>query len=255
MPTETDELKPPLHPTSYSRASPCRFRITTQVRALPHRHLRKRPELRLPRRAAHPWLATARMRMAAATRHRLRSPPSRSLRSPLLHTFSTQLLPALSPTPSPTMRGCGICSAKSKSSSASGRCRAAYLPGDAQRRRPALHYLESRNFTEPAFVFVIMVIAASRPIIDLAGALLHLHLACTAAGAARCLLLHASFGRAAAGFVHHRAGSHDACGAAAARALLQPQCAQGHSCTPRSACCSSISRSAARSLRMPPRRC
>jgi hypothetical protein len=37
----------------------------------------------------------------------------------------------------------------------------------------ALHYLETRNFTEPAFVFVIMVIAASRPIIDLAGALLH----------------------------------------------------------------------------------
>jgi hypothetical protein len=37
----------------------------------------------------------------------------------------------------------------------------------------ALHYLESRNFTEPAFVFVIMVIAASRPIIDLAGALLY----------------------------------------------------------------------------------
>lgn len=36
----------------------------------------------------------------------------------------------------------------------------------------ALNYLESRNFTEPAFVFVIMVIAASRPIIDLAGALL-----------------------------------------------------------------------------------
>ncbi|HEX2336227.1 MAG TPA: putative Na+/H+ antiporter [Hyphomicrobiaceae bacterium] len=36
----------------------------------------------------------------------------------------------------------------------------------------ALQYLESRNFTEPAFVFVIMVIAASRPIIDLAGALL-----------------------------------------------------------------------------------
>src|SRR5688572_19999591 len=30
----------------------------------------------------------------------------------------------------------------------------------------ALAYLESRNFTEPAFVFVIMVIAASRPVID-----------------------------------------------------------------------------------------
>jgi hypothetical protein len=37
----------------------------------------------------------------------------------------------------------------------------------------ALHYLEGRDFTEPAFVFVIMVIAASRPIIDAAGALLH----------------------------------------------------------------------------------
>src|SRR5688572_31061086 len=37
----------------------------------------------------------------------------------------------------------------------------------------ALHYLEGRSFTEPAFVFVIMVIAASRPIIDFAGALLH----------------------------------------------------------------------------------
>lgn len=36
----------------------------------------------------------------------------------------------------------------------------------------SMHYLESRNFTEPAFVFVIMVIAASRPIIDFAGAFL-----------------------------------------------------------------------------------
>lgn len=32
----------------------------------------------------------------------------------------------------------------------------------------ALHYLESRNYTEPMFVFVIMVIAASRPILRLA---------------------------------------------------------------------------------------
>jgi Na+/H+ antiporter NhaD/arsenite permease-like protein len=37
----------------------------------------------------------------------------------------------------------------------------------------ALRYLESRNFTEPAFVLVIMVIAASRPILNLAGATLH----------------------------------------------------------------------------------
>ncbi|MDT3684077.1 MAG: putative Na+/H+ antiporter [Pseudorhodoplanes sp.] len=38
--------------------------------------------------------------------------------------------------------------------------------------REALQYLESRNFTEPAFVFAIMVIAASRPVIDFAALLL-----------------------------------------------------------------------------------
>jgi hypothetical protein len=38
----------------------------------------------------------------------------------------------------------------------------------------ALAYLESRDFTEPAFVFVVMVIAASRPVIDVAAMLLRL---------------------------------------------------------------------------------
>lgn len=33
---------------------------------------------------------------------------------------------------------------------------------------PALEYLETRDFTEPMFVFVIMVVAASRPILNLA---------------------------------------------------------------------------------------
>ncbi|HET9714637.1 MAG TPA: putative Na+/H+ antiporter [Pseudolabrys sp.] len=37
----------------------------------------------------------------------------------------------------------------------------------------ALGYLESRTFTEPAFIFAIMVIAASRPILDFSGAMLH----------------------------------------------------------------------------------
>jgi Putative Na+/H+ antiporter len=36
----------------------------------------------------------------------------------------------------------------------------------------AVTYLESRSFTEPAFVFVIMVIAGSRPILDVSGAAL-----------------------------------------------------------------------------------
>ncbi len=38
----------------------------------------------------------------------------------------------------------------------------------------ALHYLESQNFTEPAFVFVIMCMAATRPIIILAEKSIHL---------------------------------------------------------------------------------
>lgn len=37
--------------------------------------------------------------------------------------------------------------------------------------QPAIGYLESLNFTEPMFVFVVMVIAASKPILDLASAL------------------------------------------------------------------------------------
>jgi hypothetical protein len=39
-------------------------------------------------------------------------------------------------------------------------------------RDQALQYLESRNFTEPAFVLVIMVIAASKPVLDIAAAAL-----------------------------------------------------------------------------------
>ncbi|MCH8180828.1 MAG: putative Na+/H+ antiporter [Proteobacteria bacterium] len=35
----------------------------------------------------------------------------------------------------------------------------------------AVHYLDTRNFTEPLFVFAIMVAAASKPILQLAGAL------------------------------------------------------------------------------------
>jgi len=33
----------------------------------------------------------------------------------------------------------------------------------------AVHYMDTRNFTEPLFVFAIMVVAASRPIIELVG--------------------------------------------------------------------------------------
>ncbi len=40
--------------------------------------------------------------------------------------------------------------------------------------KDALAYLESRNFTEPAFVFVIMVIAATKPVLDFAAFILRL---------------------------------------------------------------------------------
>ncbi|HEX6092853.1 MAG TPA: putative Na+/H+ antiporter [Dongiaceae bacterium] len=36
----------------------------------------------------------------------------------------------------------------------------------------AMSYLQERRFTEPAFIFVIMVIAASRPVLDVAGSFL-----------------------------------------------------------------------------------
>lgn len=38
----------------------------------------------------------------------------------------------------------------------------------------SIAYLEGLNFTEPAFVFVIMVIAASRPVLEFAGAIMRL---------------------------------------------------------------------------------
>jgi Putative Na+/H+ antiporter len=41
-----------------------------------------------------------------------------------------------------------------------------------QGSREAMNYLETRSFREPAFIFVIMVIAASRPVLDFAGYLL-----------------------------------------------------------------------------------
>lgn len=41
-------------------------------------------------------------------------------------------------------------------------------------KEQATTYLDSRNFTEPMFVFAVMVIAASRPILELAGAVVRL---------------------------------------------------------------------------------
>ncbi len=174
MPTETAELKLSLHPTSYSRAGPCRFRISTQVRALRHRHLRKRPELPQPRlRRPSFALATARIAWPLPPREWSRSPPSRSLRSP---SCTPSARSYFQPLAHAQPNHAGLWHLLGEVEVVFGFWAAVLLiflvthSGTGH----ALHYLESRNFTEPAFVFVIMVIAASRPIIDLAGALLHL---------------------------------------------------------------------------------
>ena len=41
-------------------------------------------------------------------------------------------------------------------------------------KETATHYLDSRNFTEPMFVFAVMVVAGSKPILDLAAMLVRL---------------------------------------------------------------------------------
>ena len=46
--------------------------------------------------------------------------------------------------------------------------------GGAVRPPAAIEYMDTRNFTEPLFVFVIMVVAASRPILELVGQLVRL---------------------------------------------------------------------------------
>lgn len=44
--------------------------------------------------------------------------------------------------------------------------------GVTQSPKDAVHYLETRNFTEPAFVFVVMALCATRPILVVAGKLI-----------------------------------------------------------------------------------
>lgn len=51
-------------------------------------------------------------------------------------------------------------------------------------RHDAVEYMESRNFTEPMFVFVIMVIAASRPVLEFCGAAIRITARLTPVGEA-----------------------------------------------------------------------
>ena len=90
--------------------------------------------------------------------------------------------------------------------------------------KTALGYLEAQSFREPAFIFVIMVIAASRPVLDVAGAGL--------LWSARLLPLPAPTSST-------RSGRAVRCVTVA----------------PRLACCSSMCRSAARSRPMRPLQC
>ena len=68
--------------------------------------------------------------------------------------------------------------------------------------RDAVAYLESRSFTEPAFVFVIMVIAANRPI-SISPALRCASSHVPAAASRNGLLPHSAFGWPVARLAHH----------------------------------------------------
>ena len=74
----------------------------------------------------------------------------------------------------------------------------------------ATHYLEGLNFTEPAFVFVIMVVAASRPILELLQDRRARRCTLHAGEGRNCVLFRLSFDHSAPGFFHHRACGHDA---------------------------------------------
>ena len=85
----------------------------------------------------------------------------------------------------------------------------------------ALAYAESRNYTEPLFVFVVMVVAASRPVLSTVRWLV--------SAAARVMPLPTplatawlGLGRGAAvGVAGHRTGGHDHCRADAGASGLQ----------------------------------
>ena len=79
----------------------------------------------------------------------------------------------------------------------------------ASGQRAAVDYLQGLDFTEPMFVFAIMVIAGSRPILILARDLVVL-LARLAARRGAHDVLPRALGHPAARLFHHRAGGDDA---------------------------------------------
>jgi hypothetical protein len=119
----------------------------------------------------------------------------------------------------------------------------------------ALQYAESRNYTEPLFVFVVMVIAASRPVLRTVVAMVHTLARWHARAHPAGQRLAGAGGRAAAGLAHHRARGHDHCRPHAGAANLPCTGCPSGSSTWRWACCSSTCPSAARSPRMPRRPC
>ena len=109
----------------------------------------------------------------------------------------------------------------------------------------ALAYAESRNYTEPLFVFVVMVVAGFAARAANRGALVN--------ALARVLPVPHATGRPGwdwplvplLGSLDHRAGRDDLAALMLAPLIFRPQVREASS-TPRSACCSSTSRSAAR---------
>ena len=102
----------------------------------------------------------------------------------------------------------------------------------------ALAYAESRNYTEPLFVFVVMVIAASRPVLLTVMSIVNNMARVVPVPHAACHRLAWSGGSALARVAHHRACCHDHCRPDAGAADLSARRCPRASSTWRSACCS-----------------
>jgi hypothetical protein len=165
----------------------------------------------------------------------------------VLHTFSTKFFEG-SRTRHPTTRASGTCSAKSKIVFGFwAMVLMVALAAISARRRRARTTSTRATFTEPMFVFAIMVIAGDRGRCCSGRARAVARLARLRAAARRAVGFHfvtLSAG-APARFLHHRAGRNDAGGADAARPDLRRRDDRRSSSTRRSGRCSSTCRSAA----------
>ena len=89
----------------------------------------------------------------------------------LVHTFVDQAAREAVAPLAATMPGCSTCSARSRCVFGFWAMVLVALMAVVAGSADALAYAESREYTEPLFVFVVMVVAASRPVLQVVRAL------------------------------------------------------------------------------------